>query len=56
MKSAMEMNKLLLVPFCYVTWFDQRQNWRPCKLGSVEGNSKRLIVEITKTYLAQCIS
>ena len=33
MKSPVELNNLLLKFFCYVTWFDERQNWRPCKRG-----------------------
>ena len=31
MKSAVELNSLLLKLFCYAAWFDKRQNQRPCK-------------------------
>ena len=51
------MNEIMLKFFCYVTWFDQRQNWRPCKRGSTEHNSKIFVVKIIETcYLAQCLS
>ena len=30
-KCPLELNSLLLKFFCYVTWFDERRNWRPCK-------------------------
>ena len=32
-KSPVELNSLLIKLFCYVTQFDERQNWRPCKRG-----------------------
>ena len=32
MKSPVKLNNLLL-KFFYVTWLDERQNWRPCKWG-----------------------
>ena len=31
MKSPVNMNSLLLKFYCYVTQFDERQNWRLCK-------------------------
>ena len=33
MKSPVEMNSLFAKFFCYVTWFDETQHWRPCKRG-----------------------
>ena len=45
-----ELNSILLKLFCYVAWFDLRQNWRPSKQGSIEDNSKRFIVKIMRTY------
>ena len=32
-KSPIEFNSLLQKLFCYVSWFDERRNWRPCKRG-----------------------
>ena len=32
-KSPIELNSLLMNFSCYVTWFDERWNWRPCKRG-----------------------
>ena len=31
MKSLMELNSVSFKFFCYVTWSDKRQHWRPCK-------------------------
>ena len=53
MKSVVELNNLSLKLFRYVMWFDQRQNRRPCKRGSIEDNSKGFIVKITKTILSE---
>ena len=53
----MELNSLMLKFFCHVTWFDQRQNWRPCKRGSMEHDPKRFVVKINETYhFAQYLS
>ena len=30
-ESPVELNSLLLKFFCFVTWFDEKRNWRPCK-------------------------
>ena len=48
-ESVVGLNSLLMKFFYYVTWFDQRRNRRSCKQGSLEENSKRFIVTITKT-------
>ena len=33
MESPEELNCISLKCFCYVTWFDERQNWQPCQGG-----------------------
>ena len=31
MRTLVELNSLLLIFFCYITWFDETRHWRPCK-------------------------
>ena len=33
MENTVELNSLLLKLFCYITWLDERRNWRTCKRG-----------------------